>query len=173
MIEVKIDVVSDPEYQRNSTRVLESIKSLLNENKINYKIDYHEPAGASKDVAKLRNERLEEGGKAMVLKINEEFKLFVLSAVRKISFKKIKAKFGSKKVRFANNEELKALTGLVPGCVPPFGRPILPLDIFLDDSIPKNTLICFNAGSLTASIEMSVEDYLKLIKGEQFDFSEE
>ncbi|ELA41552.1 uncharacterized protein VICG_01416 [Vittaforma corneae ATCC 50505] len=172
MIEVKTDAVNDLEYQKNSARVLESIKNMLSDNKTIYKIDYHEPAGASKDVAKLRNERLEDGGKAMILKINDEFKLFVLSAAKIISFKKIKARFSSKKVRFANNEELKALTGLVPGCIPPFGRPILPLDIFLDNSILENNTICFNAGSLTASIEMSVEDYLKLINGERFDFSE-
>ena len=97
--------------------------------------------------------------------------LFVLSAARKIDSQKIKARFGTKRLRFATPEELLELTGLVPGSVPPFGRPILPFDLYLDSSVTKNEKIAFNAGSLTTSIIMNCRDYLDLVSTEVFDFS--
>jgi Ala-tRNA(Pro) deacylase len=57
---------------------------------------------------------------------------------------------------------LKELTGLVPGSVPPFGRPILPFDLYLDEALRTNDRIAFNAGSLTDSIILAMPDYLRI-----------
>jgi prolyl-tRNA editing enzyme YbaK/EbsC (Cys-tRNA(Pro) deacylase) len=51
---------------------------------------------------------------------------------------------------------------LVPGSVPPFGRPILPFDLYLDAAIPANDRIAFNAGSLTDSMILPITDYLRV-----------
>ena len=76
-----------------------------------------------------------------------------------------------KKTRFATAEELHELTGLVPGAVPPFGSPILPFELYVDSSILANPRIAFNAGSLTDSIVVSVEDYLRVAKPTVFEFT--
>jgi prolyl-tRNA editing enzyme YbaK/EbsC (Cys-tRNA(Pro) deacylase) len=52
----------------------------------------------------------------------------------------------------------------VPGSVPPFGEPILPFELYVDESILENKRIAFNAGSLTDSIIMSVDDYMKIAR---------
>jgi prolyl-tRNA editing enzyme YbaK/EbsC (Cys-tRNA(Pro) deacylase) len=108
-----------------------------------------------------------------VLKVGDSFKLFVLSASRKISSSKIKDYFHVKRTRFATPEELLKITGLVPGSVPPFGNPITGLELYVDPSIIKNERIAFNAGSLTDSIVMKVKDYEKLVSPVVFDFSSE
>ena len=61
--------------------------------------------------------------------------------------------------RVATLEELEALTGLVPGSVPPFGEPILPFPLYVDESVLANDRIAFNAGSLTDSIIMKTSDW--------------
>ena len=77
-----------------------------------------------------------------------------------------------KRIRFATKEELHELTGLVPGCVPPFGEPILHLELYVDHSVLQNEKIAFNAASLTDSIIMQTEDYLKIARPTGvFDFS--
>ena len=76
-----------------------------------------------------------------------------------------------KKSRFASPEELLRLTGLVPGSIPPFGKPLLPFAVFVDPSILDNERIAFNAGSLTDSIIMSVDDYLRIARPTVFAFS--
>jgi len=75
-----------------------------------------------------------------------------------------------KKIRFATAEELKELTGLVPGSVPPFGQPILPFELYADESILANEKIAFNAGSLEDSIILRVEDWLAAARPEVFRF---
>jgi Ala-tRNA(Pro) deacylase len=151
--------------------VLENVKAMLDENRISYRAVHHEPTTTSAESAAARGEDLSIGGKAILMKIEEEFKLFVLSAALQIDSKKIKKAFGVKRTRFATAEELMELTGLVPGSVPPFGRPILNLELYLDRSILSNDRIAFNAGSLTDSIIMQTEDYLKLISPQVMDFS--
>ena len=92
--------------------------------------------------------------------------------VRRIRSRVICKRFCATRFRFATAEELHELTGLVPGCVPPFGRPILPLDLWVDSSILDNDRIAFNAGSLTDSIIMSRARYVEIARpAEIFPFS--
>jgi Ala-tRNA(Pro) deacylase len=132
---------------------------------------YHQPTLTSKDSAKARGEDISIGGKAILLKYGNSYGIFVLSAAKQIDSIKIRKHFNIKKSRFASKEELLQLTNLTPGSVPPFGRPIFNLNLFVDKSIVRNENIAFNAGTLTDSIIMLVKDYLKVAKPEIFDFS--
>lgn len=153
--------------------VLDVIREMLDKESIEYKCVHHEPTRTSEESAKARGEEMKVGGKALVMKVGDEFYTFVISAILKADAKKIRAHLGARKSRFATPEELMELTGLVPGSVPPFGKPIIPLKLFVDTSITQNEKIAFNAGSLTDSIILSVDDYLRIARPEVFDFSEE
>ena len=154
----------------NST-ILESIRRRLDDGGVPYRHLQHEPTYTSKEAARVRGEEIRVGGKALLLKIGDVFHLFVLSAALKLDSAEIKRRFGVKRMRFATADELHAMTGLVPGSVPPFGRPILPFDLFVDESILANDRIAFNAGSLTDSIIMSVGDYFRVAQPEVFRFA--
>ncbi len=65
------------------------------------------------------------------------------------------------------------LTGLAPGSVPPLGRPILDMDLYVDLSVEANDRVAFNAGSLTDSIIMAADDYFGLIDATIFDFAQD
>ena len=95
----------------------------------------------------------------------------MLSATLRIDSGALRRHFEVRKTRFASPEELLELTGLVPGSVPPFGRPILPFDLYIDESIIANDRIAFNAGSLTDSIIFGVPDYLRIVAAGRFAFS--
>jgi len=185
-----------------------------------YRTARHEATSTSEDSAKARGVPLSSGGKALLLRIrfgggdgngdgngngddgSERFSLFVVSASRRLDAKAVKKELkrrtgrACKDVRFATGEELSRITGgLVPGCVPPFGKPILRihprvddededdededddddrsyLELYVDTSIAEcdddddddETIIAFNAGSLTDSVIMSVRDYLRIAK---------
>lgn len=150
---------------------LHAIRDLLDREGISYREVRHEPTHSSEESARARGEDIRVGGKALLIKCGKEFKLFVLSAALKLDSAAIKRYFGTKRTRFASPDELHELTGLVPGCVPPFGRPILPLDLFVDESIVSNERIAFNAGSLTDSIIMSVDDYMRVASPGVFRFA--
>ncbi|MEM7394507.1 MAG: YbaK/EbsC family protein [Verrucomicrobiota bacterium] len=141
------------------------------ENDVAFREVHHQPTFTSEASAAARGEELSTGGKALVLKIEGRFVLHVLSASRKADSRAIKAHFKARKMRFASADELLDLTGLVPGSVPPFGPPILDLELYVDTSIVENEKIAFNAGSLTDSIVMSTADYLRLAQPTVYSFT--
>ena len=151
--------------------LLDQIRALLTAENVVFREVHHEPTRTSEDSARARNEELRIGGKALLIKVDSAFRLFILSADRKLDSAAIKQYFSAKKTRFASPEELFELTGLVPGSVPPFGAPLLPFPLYADPSVFKNPRIAFNAGSLTDSIIMPIADYQRLAKPEIFRFS--
>lgn len=149
------------------------ICSTLDARNIPYRTVHHEPTFTSEESAAARGEDVRIGGKAIVMKIDGRFLLFVLSASLKVDSKKIKEYFKAKSIRFASKDELMELTGLVPGSVPPFGTPIVNLDLFIDSSIAENEKIAFNAGSLTDSVIMTTKDYFSIAGGTLISFSQQ
>ena len=150
---------------------LELIRQHLEALAIDFREVHHAPTFTSEESAKARGEDLRIGGKALLMKTGDVFRLFVLSASLKADSAAIREKFGVKKTRFATADELRELTGLVPGSVPPFGRPILPFDLYADTSITANEKIAFNAGSLEDSIILRVEDWRRVANPEIFPFA--
>jgi prolyl-tRNA editing enzyme YbaK/EbsC (Cys-tRNA(Pro) deacylase) len=146
---------------------LQSILGLLERSGVGYRHLTHEPTPTSEDAARVRGEPLALGGKALVIKAADRHVLLVISAARRLDSAKLKKALGVRRTRFATPEELHDLTGLVPGAVPPFGEPILSLPLYLDASVLGNDRIAFNAGSLTDSIIMSVDDYRRIASIEQ------
>jgi prolyl-tRNA editing enzyme YbaK/EbsC (Cys-tRNA(Pro) deacylase) len=151
--------------------VLDSIRRLLTDAGVPFREVQHAPTFTSEESAKARGEELRNGGKALLLKTDDVFRLFVLPADRKLDSSAVKQHFGVKKTRFATADELKQLTGLVPGSIPPFGPPVLPFELYVDDAIRENERIAFNAGSLTDSIVLTTTAYLAVAKPTVFAFS--
>ena len=145
--------------QPDASSLCERIRALLDEHGCPHRHLQHEPTPTSEDSARVRGEPLEVGGKALVLKVDASFIVLVLSAARKLDSRRLRTALGARKIRFATREELFERTGLVPGSVPPFGEPLLPLPLVVDRSVLENERIAFNAGSLEQSIIMSVEDW--------------
>jgi prolyl-tRNA editing enzyme YbaK/EbsC (Cys-tRNA(Pro) deacylase) len=156
------------------TAVLEAIRAALSAAGATWREIEHEPTRTSEESARARGEPLEIGAKALLVKVDERFVLLVLSAARKLDSKKLRAALGARATRFATSEELLELTGLVPGSVPPFGEPILPLPLYVDRSVAANERVAFNAGSLTRSMIVAREAWQAAARPAQvLDFSSE
>ncbi len=153
------------------SETLIKIRTMLDERGIEYRCLTHEPTRTSEESARVRGEPVEIGGKALLVKIDDQFRLFVLSAALRFDSATVKKRFNARKIRFASAEELMDMTGLVPGSVPPFGEPILPFPLLIDASITQNDRIAFNAGSLTDSVIMAVDDYLSVAAGDVSTFT--
>jgi prolyl-tRNA editing enzyme YbaK/EbsC (Cys-tRNA(Pro) deacylase) len=151
--------------------VTEAIRELLDGAGVVYRTVEHPPTSTSEESAKARGEPLHIGGKAILLKTDDVFRLFVLPADRKLDSPAVKRYLGVKKTRFATPEELLQQTGRVPGSVPPFGTPVLPFELFVDEALKENCRIAFNAGSLTTSFVVPMADYLRVANPRVFRFS--
>ncbi|HEV3023063.1 MAG TPA: YbaK/EbsC family protein [Pirellulales bacterium] len=156
----------------SSEGVLESIRAFLKYSGVDFVEKHHPPTFTSEESAHARGEPLAIGAKALVIKTDDRYRLFVLPADRKIDSQAIKRHLGAKKLRFATADELHHLTSLPPGSVPPFGPPILPLELFADEALGRNDRIAFNAGSLTTSIVMPFADYRRVSGACWLEFSQ-
>ncbi|MGK3760300.1 MAG: Ala-tRNA(Pro) deacylase [Bacillariaceae sp.] len=166
--------------QQHNKRILDFLDGHhVHDNKIKYETIHHKETLTSEESAHVRGVPLKTGGKALLLKVpgssggndndNPTFSLFVMSASCQLNSKCIKKELKVTKknggIRFATKEELQTITnGLVPGSVPPFGKPIFNniKELYVDTSILENEMIAFNAGSLTDSVLMSVQDYVRI-----------
>ncbi|HEX4590217.1 MAG TPA: YbaK/EbsC family protein, partial [Gemmataceae bacterium] len=77
-----------------SNPVLDAIRRLLADASVAFREVQHAPTYTSEESAKARGEELRTGGKALLLKTDDVFRLFVLPADRKLDSAAVKRHFG-------------------------------------------------------------------------------
>lgn len=152
--------------------ITKKIIGFLNENNVKFIVKEHAPTLTSVDSARERGEPMKIGAKALLVKDDTHFVLVVVPADRKLDTKKLKKVLNTRNLRFATREELFDLTGLVPGCVPPFGA-LMSLEMLVDCALFEEEFMAFNAGSLTLSVKMKTSDYKKIVNPKVEEISDE
>lgn len=155
-----------------NTTVLSKVRETLAGAGVPFTELTHPPTRTSEESALARGEPLGVGAKALLLRVDDQFAVFVLEADRKLDSAAVRRRLGVRTVRFASADELRELTGLVPGSIPPFGRPVLPFDLYADNGVgTRYDKVAFNAGSLTDSVIMSACDWEAVARPERFSFA--
>ena len=113
-----------------------------------------------------------EGAKAIIVKgrKTEAYYHFALPDDCRLGQKKVKAYIGEC-WSFASADEVQEVTNCIPGSVPPFGSCIGP-KTHMNKALMDNEKIFFNAGSLTNSVEMRLEDFVAIEQPEVLDVTE-
>ena len=150
--------------------VFERIVAQLRQHEAEHRTFEHEPVRTSEEAARVRGTPLGQGAKAMVLEAGDELVLVVLSASRKVDFRKLKAHLGARRVQMASAERVREATGCEPGGVPPFGS-LFGLRVLLDPSLLEHERIDFNAGERTRSVEMRSKDFVAIERPEVVEFA--
>lgn len=143
------------------TAILTRLRETFDANQIPFIELTHAPVFTSEQAAQTRGTPLESGAKALICKANREFHLFVMPANLKLWTKGVRVALSVQRLRFATKEELLELTGLRPGCVPPFGS-LFGLSTWCDSRLADQPRIHFSAGDHTVSMGIAFEDYLAI-----------
>lgn len=162
--------------------IYDKVTALLNSCEARYRVVEHEPIGTSVEVAKARGTSLEQGAKAMIVKVSVTKKsrlyyLAVFPSNLQLDREKVAmiANVTSKKVGLAHKLKAAELAGCEMNTVPPFSfHPELKL--LVDKKMTDVEEIAFNAASLDRSIILNTEDYLKAVnvaKADLVDISSE
>ena len=151
--------MTDSEHR--STGVALHISALLTGQGVPFQRLIHPRATSAEEAARLRGTPLHMGGKALVMKTDRlGFVVLALRGSDTVFNRGLRQHLGIRRYRFATLEELEALTGLTPGCVPPFGRPLFDMPLYVDAQLAAAEQIAFTAGSHTHSIVMTTKDWL-------------
>lgn len=146
--------------------MFDKITGFLQAQNISFKVCEHEAEGRCEEIAKIRGNTLNQSLKALVVmaKLNNKdrkYYLAVLPADKPLDMNAIKNYSGALNgVMLAPADRAKALTGCEMGAVLPFTFNA-DLHLIADPSIKNNNEIAFNAGALTRSIFMNIDDYIK------------
>ncbi|MBL8031597.1 MAG: hypothetical protein JNK33_04725 [Candidatus Doudnabacteria bacterium] len=159
------------------------ISALFKSLSISYLTCAHEVCRTSEESARVRKAAGMPdaiGAKALLCKLDwrggtSEFITLVLPGTHTLDKTKLKTALPAlKQFRFATPEELMSLAGVVPGCMPPFGKHIFP-DIgklFVSSQIQNFERVAFNAAKLDTSIILLTTDYLRAATPDMvFDYS--
>ena len=144
-----------------ATAVTERLEQWLTAEGARFRLLEHAPVFTSAEAAHVRGTPLESGAKALVLLAADAPVHVVLPGNRRVDNARVRAILGTRTLRFATPEELLALTGCVPGAVPPFGN-LFGLPVLVDAALAAREEIAFNAGSNSASIVMACAEFLRL-----------
>ncbi len=143
-----------------SDSVFERIADWLSGCGVAFEVLRHEPVYTSEEAARVRGTPLASGAKALVCKADDRFVMLVIPADRKLASRAVRKARGWRRLRFADRDEVKTLTGLEPGSIPPFGS-LFGLPTLCDGRLGEHERINFNAGDHSISLSMRYDDYLR------------
>ncbi len=152
--------------------VLAQIKTKLAEANISdFQESEHAPVFTSIEAARVRGTELSQGAKALVMMADQQPIMVVVSGANTVDMSGFKKLFDVKDLRMASKDEVKQLTKLEVGSIPPFGN-VFGIPTYVDAKLSENSAISFNAGLHTKSIQMQYADWLKAVHPTVGDFSQ-
>ncbi len=146
------------------------LKKYLDDNQIKYLTITHSKAYTGQEVAAALHCPGKELAKAVIVKVDGQYIMAVLSASEKIQFDALKKNLAAKTAELASEEEFK---GLFPDCevgaMPIFGN-IYDMPVYASEKILHDEDVYFNAGTHTEAIKLSVDDFKRIVKPKKAGF---
>lgn len=140
------------------------LKEFLDENYVKYINIVHSRAYTAQEIAEVSHIPGQNLAKTVIVKIDGKFAMVVLPAKDHISFAHLRQTLGALAVDLAMEEEFQ---GRFPGCevgaMPPFGN-LYDMPVYVSRSLTHDKRIAFNAGTHTELIELSYNDFARLVK---------
>ncbi len=109
--------------------------------------------------------------KSLLIKIENDFLLCLVSGDKRCSLNKLKKISEKKNVRMASADEVKSQTGYTIGGVSPVGH-INKIQIFIDNSLSRFTDIFAAAGHPNTIFKINYEKLIQITKGDVKDITE-
>lgn len=135
-----------------------------------FEVIEHAEATSAREAGAARGTPLAIGGKSIVMKLGAlGLCVLVVGSDRRIDGARLRRSLGVQRYRFATPSELAELTGLSPGEVPPFGRPLFDAPLYVGSDLVARPEIAFAAASRTRSIRMRTEDWLAVASPQMVD----
>lgn len=150
---------------------LDKIEKILKTNNADFKL-HKVPAGTGVSVddhIKAFGLKYSDGCATLVFKTDNGFKALMRRDDCNIDNKKLKKIFGTKKLRFAEAEELKSETGYEVGMVSPI---TLELEKFIDQKVMEKEYVRIGTGGNEYSLEINTQDLKNITKAKVCDVTD-
>lgn len=140
------------------------LTSFLDDNNIEYAVINHSPAFTAREVGATTHVLRREVAKTVVVKLGNDMAMAVLAASRRIDLQRLAAAAGVEQAVLADESEFE---GIFPNCevgaMPPFGN-LYGMHVYVDEMLTEDDDIVFNACSHSQAIQMTYDDYARLVE---------
>lgn len=140
------------------------LKELLDSQKVKYILLTHSPAFTSQEIAAAAHISGKQLAKTVIVKIEGKLAMVVLSANEHVNFAKLRDITGVSKIDLASESEFKdRFPECEVGAMPPFGN-LYQMPVFISNQLSQQDNIIFNAGSHSELIQMSFDDFERIVQ---------
>jgi Ala-tRNA(Pro) deacylase len=147
------------------------VKQYLKKEKVKYKTIKYKPAYTAQEVAASAHIPGHQLAKAVMVDLDGEMAMAVLSAAYQIDFKGLKKALGVKKVKLATEKEFEDyLPDCELGSTPPFGN-LYDLQVIVDQELANEETIAFCSGTHSELIQLNYQDFERLVKPKVISFA--
>ena len=144
--------------------MLKTLTDFLDSHHIRYLTIHHSIAYTAQEIAGSVHIHGREFAKSVIVNLDGKMVIAVIPATEKLDTELLAGAADARKVEIAAEDEFE---GHFPKCetgaMPPFGN-LFDMDVYLEEEMTSNDRITFNAGSHTELIQMSMRDFVDLVK---------
>lgn len=143
---------------------LQKLKDFLDSQNVRYVVIAHSVAYTAAEIAAEAHIPGKELAKTVIVKIDGELAMAVVSASQHVNLSFLKAETFANTVDLATEDEFKErFSDCEVGAMPPFGN-LYAMPVFADESLSRDKEIAFNAGSHRELVRIAWDDFEKLVQ---------
>ncbi|HXZ18633.1 MAG TPA: YbaK/EbsC family protein [Candidatus Acidoferrales bacterium] len=141
---------------------LPKLKEFLDSHNVKYVVISHSVAYTAAGIAGLTHIPGRELAKTVIVKLDGDLAMAVVTASQRVDLALLKAAAGAKTVDLATENEFKErFPDCEVGAMPPFGN-LYGMTVLADESLALDKEIAFNAGSHRELVRLPWEDFERL-----------
>jgi Ala-tRNA(Pro) deacylase len=150
---------------------VQKLKDFLDSQKVKYVVISHSTAYTAQEIAASAHIPGQQLAKTVVVRLDSQLAMSVLPASYKVDLAALKEATGAQQVELAGEPEFRSqFPECELGAMPPFGN-LYDLPVYVDESLTRDEIIAFNAGSHTELIKLSYKDFEALVKPNVLKFA--
>jgi len=140
------------------------LREFLDSHDIPYVTITHSPAYTAQGIAQSAHVPGKELAKSVIVKIDGSLAMAVLPATHKVDIDVLREAIGATTVQLATERDFEhTFPGCELGAMPPFGN-LWDVPVYVAEVLTDDEQIAFNAGTHTELIQMSYEDFHRLVR---------
>jgi Ala-tRNA(Pro) deacylase len=146
------------------------LRDFLDSHGVRYVTITHSKAFTAQEIAASAHVPGKELAKTVIVKLDGEMAMVVLTASQQVDFDVLKDAAGAKTAELAGEDEFKDMfPECEVGAMPPFGN-LYGMNVFVAEHLAEDEWIAFNAGTHTELVRVAYSDFERLAEPRHVSF---
>ncbi len=143
--------------------ISQKLRSYLDNHQVLYQTKPHVPTADAMRTAQATHTPGREFAKTVLIKASDRMLMTVMPSTDRVHLDELKQALGEQNLELATEDDmLAAFPDCEVGAMPPFGN-LYNMEVFVNEHLRRDEKISFNAGSHDEVMQMSYQDFERLV----------